>query len=139
MSPFDDTFLQEIGLGELPDEQKGPFLEHVQMQLQERVGERLTEGMSDEKLAEFSKIIDHDELVINEFLSRFAPNYQEDPIFQRLVQATQAPADDPRLRYEYTAAKWMEVNIPNNRQVVLEVLTELKREIMANRQAILGQ
>ncbi len=39
---------------------------------------------------------------------------------------------------EFTATKWLEVNRPDYRQVVAEVLDELKKEIIANRDAILG-
>ena len=59
-------------------------------------------------------------------------------MFQRLVQATGVAADDPRLRNEYAATKWLEVNRPDYRNVVATVMEELKREIMANREAILG-
>ena len=59
-------------------------------------------------------------------------------MFQRLVQATGVSADDPRLRNEYAATKWLEVNRPDYREVVAAVMDELKREIVANRDAILG-
>ena len=46
--------------------------------------------------------------------------------------------DDPRLRDEFAATKWLEVNRPDYRDVVAAVLDELKREIVANRDMILG-
>ena len=39
---------------------------------------------------------------------------------------------------EFTATKWLEVNRPDYRDVVAAVLDELKKEIIANRDAILG-
>ena len=48
MFKLDETFLQELGLENLPAEQRAAFLEQVYASLTERVGERLSSGMSDE-------------------------------------------------------------------------------------------
>jgi len=50
MFQLDDQFLSDIGLSELPEEQRKPFLQHVYDQLEYRVGIRLSEGMSDAQL-----------------------------------------------------------------------------------------
>lgn len=138
MFQLDDNFLKELGLDQLPDEQRKPFLEHIYSELELRVGERLSQGMSDAQLDEFANIIDKVPGAVDAFIEKNAPNYLEEPMFQRLVQATGVPADDPRLRNEYAATKWLEVNRPDYREVVSAVMDELKREIVANRDAILG-
>jgi hypothetical protein len=135
---LDDNFLKELGLDQMPEEQRKPFLEHIYSELELRVGERLSQGMSDAQLDEFANIIDKVPGAVDAFLDKHAPNYTEEPMFQRLVQATGVAADDPRLRNEYAATKWLEVNRPDYRNVVATVMEELKREIMANREAILG-
>ena len=122
----------------MPEEQRKPFLEYIYSELELRVGERLSQGMSDAQLDEFANIIDKVPGAVDAFLDKHAPNYTEEPMFQRLVQATGVAADDPRLRNEYAATKWLEVNRPDYRNVVATVMEELKREIMANREAILG-
>lgn len=138
MFQLNDEFLKELGLDQLPDEQKKPFLDHIYEQLQERVGERLSQGMSDQQLDEFANIIDKVPGAVDEFLAKHAPNFAEDPIFQRLVQATGVPADDPRLKDEFAATKWLEVNRPDYRDVVAATMEDLKKEIVASRDAILG-
>ena len=138
MFQLDDNFLKELGLDQMPEEQRKPFLEHIYSELELRVGERLSQGMSDAQLDEFADIIDKVPGAVDAFLDKHAPNYTEEPMFQRLVQATGVSADDPRLRNEYAATKWLEVNRPDYRNVVATVMEELKREIMANRDAILG-
>lgn len=138
MFQLDDIFLKELGLDQMPEEQRKPFLEHIYSELELRVGERLSQGMSDAQLDEFANIIDKVPGAVDAFLDKHAPNYTEEPMFQRLVQATGVAADDPRLRNEYAATKWLEVNRPDYRNVVATVMEELKREIMANREAILG-
>ena len=138
MFQLDDNFLKELGLDQMPEEQRKPFLEHIYSELELRVGERLSQGMSDAQLDEFANIIDKVPGAVDAFLDKHAPNYTEEPMFQRLVQATGVAVDDPRLRNEYAATKWLEVNRPDYRNVVATVMEELKREIMANREAILG-
>lgn len=138
MFQLNDEFLKELGLDQLPEEQRKPFLDHIYSELELRVGERLSQGLSDAQLDEFANIIDKVPGAVDEFLGKHAPQYQQEPMFQRLVQATGAQADDPRLKDEFAATKWLEVNRPDYRDVVAAVMEELKKEIIANRDTILG-
>lgn len=138
MFQLDDKFLEDIGLSNLPDEQKQAFLQHIYEELELRVGTKLSDGLSDVQLEEFEKIIDKDEAAITAWVSAHAPDYKNDEIFKRMQQATKLDENDPALRAEYAATKWLEVNRPDYRQVVAVVLEELKTEIVANRDAILG-
>jgi hypothetical protein len=138
MFRLDDQFLKDIGLDGLPDEQKKPFLQHIYSELELRVGTRLSDGLSDAQLEEFEEIIDRKQDKIMQWLAQNAPRYVEDPAFQKLQQAVNLPAEDPRLIAEFTATKWLEVNRPDYRDVVAAVLNELKQEIASNRDAILG-
>ena len=138
MFQLNDEFLKELGLDQLPEEQRKPFLDHIYSELELRVGERLSQGLSDAQLDEFANIIDKVPGAVDEFLGKHAPQYKQEPMFQRLVQATGAQADDPRLKDEFAATKWLEVNRPDYRDVVAAVMEELKKEIIANRDAILG-
>ena len=138
MFQLNEEFLKELGLDDLPEEQRKPFLQHIYSELELRVGERLSQGMSEAQLDEFANIIDKTPGVVEGFLAKYAPNYQQEPMFQRLLQASGAAADDTRLRDEFAATKWLEVNRPDYRDVVAAVMGELKKEIIANRDAILG-
>ena len=123
MFQLNEEFLKELGLDQLPEEQRKPFLQHIYSELEMRVGERLSQGMSDAQLDEFADIIDKKPNAVDNFLAKYAPNYQQDKMFQRLVQATKADPNDPRLKDEFAATKWLD---------------ELKKEIIAHRDAILG-
>ena len=103
-----------------------------------RVGTRLSDGMSDDQLGEFEEIIDRkDEMILN-WLEKNIPNYFNDEVFQKMQSSMQLDASDPNLRAEYAATKWLELNRPDYRQVVAEVLDELRKEIIANRSKILN-
>jgi len=138
MFRLDDQFLKDIGLDGLPEAQKKPFLQHIYSELELRVGTRLSDGLSDAQLEEFEKIIDRDQDKIQSWLADHAPTYMQEEAFAKLQQATGLEANDPRLVAEFTATKWLEVNRPDYRQVVAAVLEELKKEIIGNRDAILG-
>lgn len=138
MFSLDDKFLEDIGLTDLPEEQKKAFLQHIYEELELRVGTQLSEGLSDQQLEEFEKIIDKDQAVINAWIGQYAPDYQNDDIFKRMQQALNLQVDDVNLKSEYVATKWLEVNRPDYRDVVRVVMDELKNEIISNRDAILG-
>lgn len=138
MFQLDDAFLADIGLGDLPEDQKKPFLQHIYDELELRVGTRLSDGMTDAQLEEFESIIDHKDEVITTWIATNAPQYQTEEVFVKMQQATGLAPDDVRLRDEYAATKWLEVNRPDYRDVVAATLEELKKEIIANKETILG-
>lgn len=145
MFHLDDNFLEELGLGGMPEEQKRPFLQHIYEQLQDKVGMSLSEGMSEAQLEQFGDIIDHKQDVVNAWLSQNAPDFENDPIYQRLAQQAQASAPEgavvnpDALRAEFAASRWLEINRPDYRDVVTNTLNAIKQEIMQSRSVLLGQ
>ncbi len=78
MFQLDNKFLEDIGLGGMPDDQKQAFLQHLYEELELRVGTRLSEGMTDEQLAEFEKLIDaNDQQGALKWLETNRPNYKQ--------------------------------------------------------------
>lgn len=138
MFQLDDKFLEDVGLGNLPEDQKKAFLEYFREQLELRVGTKLSEGLSDAQLDEFESFIDRDEEKVNKWIADNVPNYQEDKIWQQLQSG--APDNVPELvvKSEYASLKWLGINRPDYRDVVASVMQELKDETIKNRDAILG-
>jgi len=89
---FDEQFLVEMGLSAMPEEQKQKFLDYVQEELEVRIGERISRGLTEEQLNEFDQISDSGE-----------------------------------------AAKWLEKNRPDYREIVNRTIEDMKAEIRANR------
>ena len=138
MFQLDDKFLQDVGLGDLPDDQKQAFLDHFREQLELRVGTRLSEGLSDGQLEEFEAFIDRKDDVVQSWLANNVPNYQEDQIFQQLKSGAPANIPENVILAEYASLKWLGINRPDYRDVVSSTMEELKQEILTNRDAILG-
>lgn len=138
MFQLDDKFLEDVGLGGLPEEQKQAFLEYFREQLELRVGTKLSEGLSDAQLDEFESFIDRDEEKVNKWIADNVPNYQEDKVWQQLKGGAPADVSELVVKAEYASLKWLGVNRPDYRDVVAATMQELKDETLKNRDAIIG-
>lgn len=138
MFQLDDKFLTDVGLGDLPEDQKQAFLQHLYSELELRVGTKLSEGMNDEQLAQFEAFVDQDEQKVVAWFERYLPNYAEAADFQSLKASAPADVSPIVLLSEYGSLKWLEINRPDYKQVVAAELDALKAEITQNRDSILG-
>ena len=72
---FDDKFLQEMGLSAMPEQEKQDFLNYVQEELEVRIGERISKGLTEAQLNEFDAITDQNEAAT--WLEKNRPDYRE--------------------------------------------------------------
>lgn len=72
---FDEKFLQEMGLSAMPEDQKQKFLDYVQEELEVRIGERISKGLTQTQLNEFDMIVDPAEAA--NWLEKNRPDYRE--------------------------------------------------------------
>ena len=72
---FNDQFLQEMGLSAMPEEQKQKFLDYIQEELEIRIGERISKGLTPTQLNEFDMITDP--LEAASWLEKNRPDYRE--------------------------------------------------------------
>lgn len=78
MLKLDNNFLEELGLGGLPEDEKKKMLAHIYETLELRVGMKLAENMTDAQLDEFEKLAEaNDEDASLKWLEKNAPNYKE--------------------------------------------------------------
>ncbi len=148
MFQLDDQFLKDLGLDQLPEDQKQAFKEHIYSELELRVGVRLSDGLSDAQLSEFESFVDRNDEKVQAWVAAHVPDYATNQDYLRLKEGAEKALeqsgqpkealDHAALLAEYASLKWLGINRPNYREVVAQVLEELKREIMNNRDAILG-
>jgi hypothetical protein len=138
MFQLDDQFLKDLGLDQLPEDQKQAFLDHIYSELELRVGVRLSDGLTDDQLKEFESFVDRDDEKVRQWVSVNAPDYMNDQNYVQLKQNAPENTDDNAVLAEYASLRWLSVNRPNYRDVVAQVLEELKQEIAGNRDTILG-
>jgi isocitrate lyase len=138
MFKLDQQFLEELGLDQLPDDQKQAFLDHIYSQLELRVGTRLSDGLSEAQLSEFESFIDRDDEKVRGWIDTNAPEYVNDPAFVQLREGAPEGTTETVLLAEYASLRWLAMNRPDYRDVVKQVLDEIKQEILSNRDAIIG-
>ena len=72
---LDEQFLQEMGLSAMPEDEKQKFLDYIQKELEVRVGERISRGLTEAQLNEFDAIVDQAEAT--KWLEKNRPDYRE--------------------------------------------------------------
>jgi hypothetical protein len=138
MFQLDDKFLQDVGLNDLPDEQKKAFLQHIYDELELRVGTKLSEGMSEQQLQEFEAFVDRDEDKVRDWFAKNLPTYADQADYQQIKSSAPDTVQELDILSEYGSLKWLELNRPDYRQVVAAEMEALKAEIIANRENILS-
>ena len=83
---FDDKFLQEMGLSAMPEQEKQDFLNYVQEELEVRIGERISKGLTEAQLNEFDAITNQTEATA--WLEKNRPDYRE--IVTRTIEEMKA-------------------------------------------------
>ena len=72
---INEEFLREIGMGVMGEEEKQAFLDFVQEELEVRVGEEISDGMTEEQIREFEEAESDEEA--RAWLEKNKPNYRE--------------------------------------------------------------
>lgn len=136
---INEQFLDEIGLGALPPQEKQAFLEYLYSEVELRVGDALSKDMTPEQVVEFKKIADKDSSFIVNWLSAFVPMYHSDTLFEKMQKNTGYDVADTRLLSEYAATKWLELNRPDYAQIVADVVSKIRQEIIENKDQLLNK
>ena len=136
---FDDDFLAEVGLSSLLADQKEAFLAHAKEELEMRVGTKMSEGLSQEQVAEFEGIMNNDQQVIRKVVSELEIDFRTDPIYQKLLAKYNLTEGTWEVISEYLSIKWIQKNRPDYREIVASVAEALKAEIRADAPAILAK
>ncbi len=136
---INEQFLDEVGLGALPPQEKQAFLEYLYSEVELRVGDALSKDMTPEQVVEFKKIADKDSSFIVNWLSAFVPMYHSDTLFEKMQKNTGYDVADTRLLSEYAATKWLELNRPDYAQIVADVVSKIRQEIIENKDQLLNK
>jgi protein-tyrosine-phosphatase len=137
MYQFDESFLDTVGLSAMPQEQRAPFLEYAQEQLDVRIGEAMSKELREEQLNEFDRIADNDSDTIQNLLAQMG-DYKNDADFKSILANTGAAEDDPEVLNNFVTVKWLEKNCPQYRTIIKTSIADLQTEIYNQREALLA-
>lgn len=135
---FDDNFLSEVGLSNLPEDQKQAFLDHAQEELEIRVGTKMSEGLSEAQIEEFEGIMENDQQVIRKVVGELGMDFRSDPIYKKILEKYGVTEGTWEIISEYLSVKWIQKNRPDYHEIVTSTLAELKEEIRSGNAQILN-
>ena len=135
MIRVDENFLRETGLGDLDEMQRTAFIEEAQRLLENRIGEKLSEGLSLEQLEEFDGIMKKDKNVMIKALAKLG-DYRIDEVYQNLLKRYGVTEGTVDILSEYLSDKWIQTNRPNYAEVTRQVYEEYKQEEHASSEEI---
>lgn len=135
---FDDNFLLEVGLQALPTDKKADFLAQAQEELEVRVGEKMCQGLSEDQLLEFEKLMENDQATIRKMVFDLKTDFREDAIYKKLLKKYGVAEGNWEILAEYLSIRWIQKNRPDYRQIVESVTEQLKTEIRSRAPQILG-
>ena len=72
---FDENFIKEMGLSAMPEDKKQDFLNYIQEELEVRIGERISKGLTEAQLQEFDSLLGTEEA--SKWLEKNRPDYRE--------------------------------------------------------------
>ena len=135
MIRVDENFLRETGLGDLDEMQRTAFIEEAQRLLENRIGEKLSEGLSLEQHEEFDGIMKKDKNVMIKALAKLG-DYRIDEVYQNLLKRYGVTEGTVDILSEYLSVKWIQTNRPNYAEVSRQVFEKLKQEVRASSEEI---
>ena len=137
MIKIDEKFLEEVGLAEMPADERQAFLKHTQEELEVRVGEEMSRGMTMEQLEEFEGIMNKDREVMIRLLMNMG-DYREDELYKKLLEKYGVTEGTMEILSEFLSVKWIQKNRPDYEQIATTVLADLRTEVANNREGILA-
>lgn len=138
MPQLNDQFLQDVGLGVLPEVERGGMLEQMKKTLETNVGMEIYKNLQDHQLQEFEGFMplnDENGQVINSeesantnatrWLDTNVPTYKTNAALQPYL-------NDPARIRDFAAMNWLQRNFPAYRDVVAAELNKLMTEVRNN-------
>jgi hypothetical protein len=129
MIKIDEKFLEEVGLSTLAETKKADFIAKTQEELENRVGEKMSEGMTVDQLREFEGIMNNDRNTMIRVLSQIG-DYREDDLYRKLLKKHGVTEGTLEILGEFLSVKWIQLNRPDYATITRNVADELKREII---------
>lgn len=72
---IDDQFMNDVGLADMPEDEKRAFMAHAEEELEVRVGQSIGAELSDAQMDEFEQLTD--DRAATAWLEQNAPNFRE--------------------------------------------------------------
>jgi hypothetical protein len=120
----DEQIIQQLGIADLPDDQKEVLVSEAQV----RIGEAISQQLTDEQLHEYQAIIDGDKQVIDSWLENNVANYEEAGAYQAFEEAYESDPEKNDPKKMFASLAWVQLNVPHLQEVVAQALESFRQE-----------
>jgi len=132
-----DQYLEDLGIDKLPEDIKEKVVSDLEQSVQEAISVRLATQLTNELMDEFTVLSEGSIDDVKGWLVRTSPYYESSPAFLQGKEANEA--NEAEFTRQYAVVKWMEMNVPNYNEIVLEVLANTKGELLALQEKFLKE
>ena len=117
----------------MPEDKKAEFLKRTKEELEIKVGEEISKGLTSEQIKEFEALSDGDQRVIKKLVFEMDSDFREDKVYQAILKQSGKETGDWQVLAEYLSVRWIQKNRPDYREIVNRVTEQLKEKIRASR------
>lgn len=121
----DQEIIKKLGIEGLDDEKKAEIVEEVTM----RIGEAMTDTLTDQQFDEYEAIVNDDHGVIDAWLQRNVPDFEDNPVFQEIAEGYEQDPEKNNPRKIFASMAWLEVTVPDLVQRIDTTLAAYKKEL----------
>ena len=117
----------------MPEDKKREFLKRTQAELELKVGEEISKGLTPEQIKEFEALSDGDQRVIKKLVFEMDSDFREDKVYQTLLKQSGKETGDWQVLADYLSVRWIQKNRPDYKEIVSRETEKLKEKIRATR------
>ncbi len=99
--------------------------EEKRAELELRIGEEISKGLSPEQIKEFEALSNGDQRVIKKMVFEMDKDFREDAVYKELVKRSGKPQGDWDVLAEYLSVMWIRKNRPDYKEIVERVTREV--------------
>lgn len=133
----DQEFLEAIGIANAPDDTKQRLIAGLEETAERKMTRKLSETLSDDKAAEFGKLVDGSTDDLTAWLTANAPQYKNSAEYGAAKEHATDISEEEFLR-GFAIMKYIQANIPNFVQLAAEVRNEILNDILSAQTSAIG-
>jgi hypothetical protein len=120
----DDQIIEQLGIQDVPEDEQTEIINEAQV----RIGEAISEKLTDDQLNEYQAIIDGNEAVISAWLEKNIPEYKDEPVYKSFVEGLETDSEKNSPEKLFTNLAWIQLTVPDIQMVVAEAIEAFKQE-----------
>jgi len=120
----DEQIVEQLGIADLPDDEKTEVINIAQV----RIGEAVSEELTDEQLAEYQAIIDGNDDVTVAWLEKNVPSYKDEAIFQAFEEGFESDPERNDPKKLFASIAWVQLTVPHIQDIVAKAIDDYKQE-----------